>query len=187
MYDTPNSGLCASKKSQSRPSYLTFEDKALSEGLKSRFWWAIYFAKLSPNVFSIALTTAAKLSRLDFGPSYFGAFGLGNLDNICSSKQMELCQQSEWILVYLHWEEAEFEPILIPRSPDNQGDASPWTKTHWVKSICRFVPSLVCCWSLVWLLLNPHVPLLAIFLQIHFSLSVLYSYCSKKHKTNCKE
>ena len=114
----------------------------------------------------------AKLSRLDFGPSYFGAFGLGNLDNICSSKQMELCQQSEWILVYLHWEEAEFEPILIPRSPDNQGDASPWTKTHWVKSICRFVPSLVCCWSLVWLLSNPHLPLLATFLQIHFHLPV---------------
>ena len=97
-------------------------------------------------------------SSLDFGPSYLGAFGLGNLDNICSSKQMELCQQSEWILVYLHWEEAEFEPILIPRSPDNQGDASPWTKTHWVKSICRFVPSLVC-WSLVWLLSNPHTPI----------------------------
>ena len=110
-------------------------------------------------------------SSLDFGPSYFGAFCLGNLDKDCSSKQMELFQQSEWTFIYLHWEEAEFEPILIPRSPDNQGDASPWTKTHWVKSICRFVPSLVC-WSLVWLLSNPHL----LFWQ-HFSRSISPCQC----------
>ena len=183
MYDTPNSGLCASKKSQSRPSYLTFEDKALSEGLKSRFWWAIYFAKLSPNVFSIALTTAVLiLDPRTLGPfvwvtwtrtvplnrwSFFNK--VNELLSTCTGRRLSLNQF--WFLVV---RTTRATPLPEPKPIESKASAGLFQVSCADHLSDYFqIPTL-----LFWQHFSR---------SISISLSVLYSYCSKKHKTNCKE
>ena len=81
VYDTLNSGLCVSQKSQSRPSYLTFRikpclkgKKAVSDGLSlSQSCLQMYFPLLWPQLQNWVLILDLRM--------YYQAFGLGNLDN----------------------------------------------------------------------------------------------------------